>query len=97
MKFLSILTLTVFLNFMALPSLATIFNWDIATTNIVISEEETTHSPLVINEKTLPTKLNVHDFVKFFEYEKEGKSFIQTDDSIHSSPHLLIFSPPPNV
>jgi hypothetical protein len=95
MKFWSILTLTVFLNFMALPSMATLFNWDIPTTNVVISEEETQHSPLVINEKTLPRKLNINDFLKFSETHLLGKSFYETDDSIHLAPDLVIFSPPP--
>lgn len=97
MKFWSIITLTVFLNFMALPSMATIFDWDLPTTNVVLSEEETQHAPLVINEKTVPKTLNVHDFIKFFESNLLVKSFIPADDSIHLSPFLSIFSPPPNA
>lgn len=97
MKFWSIITLTVFLNFMALPSLATVFNWDFPTSNVVISEEETQHSPLVINEKTIPTTLNVHDFLKFFENDLLGRSFVLIDDSVHLSPFLTIFSPPPEA
>ena len=97
MKFLSIITLAVFLNFMALPSLATLFNWDLATTNVVISEEETHHAPLVINEKSLPRTLNVHDFLKFFESDLQSRSFVLADDSIHLSPFLTIFSPPPEA
>ena len=34
--------------------MATIFNWDLPTSNVVISEEETQHAPLVINEKNIP-------------------------------------------
>ncbi len=97
MKFWSIITLTVFLNFMALPSLATVFNWDIPVSNVVISEEENQHAPLVINEKNTAKTLNVHDFLKFFETDSFGKSFILTDDFIHLSPYLAIFSPPPEV
>lgn len=97
MKLWSIITLTVFLNFMALPSIATFFNWDLPATNMVISEEESQHSPLVINEKTIPETLNVHDFLKFFEKDLSAKSFSSTDDSIHLSPFISIFSPPPEA
>lgn len=97
MKFWSIITLTVFLNFLALPSFATIFNWEIATTNVVISEEETVHAPLIVNEKNLPPTLSVHDFLKFFDSDLESKSFVLADDSIHLSPFITIFSPPPEL
>ena len=97
MKLWSIITLTVFLNFMALPTIATFFNWDLPSTNMIISEEETQHSPLVINEKTIPKTLNVHDFLKFFERDFSANSFICADHSVHLSPFLTIFSPPPEV
>ena len=97
MKFWSIITLAVFLNFMALPSLATLFNWDLPATNVVISEEETQHAPLVINEKSLPKTLNVHDFLKFFGNDLHRRSFVLIDDSVHLSPFLTIFSPPPDA
>ena len=97
MKLWSIITLTVFLNFMALPSIATFFDWDLPATNMVISEEETQHSPLVINEKTIPGTLNVHDFLKFFETDRSNRYFICADDSVHLSPFLTIFSPPPEA
>ncbi len=97
MKFWSIITLAVFLNFMALPSIATIFSWDLPTSNVIISEEETQHAPLVINEKSLPKTLNVHDFLKFFGNDLHCRSFVMIDDSVHLSPFLTIFSPPPNA
>lgn len=97
MKFWSIITLAVFLNFMALPSMATIFSWDLPTSNVIISEEETQHAPLVINEKSLPKTLNVHDFLKFFGNDLHCISFVMIDDSVHLSPFLTIFSPPPNA
>ncbi len=97
MKFWSIITLTVFLNFMALPSIAVAFNWDLPATNVVISEEETQHAPLVINEKTIPKTLNLHDFLKFFETNSLGEAFVHADESVHLSPFLTIFSPPPNI
>ncbi|MEC5157609.1 hypothetical protein [Chryseobacterium sp. MP_3.2] len=97
MKFWNIITLAVFINFMALPSIATIFDWNLPASNVIISEEETQHPPLVINEKTVPKTLNVHDFLKFFKNDLLGKSFIMADDSIHLTPFLAIFSPPPNA
>ncbi len=97
MRIWSIITLTVFLNFMALPTIATVLGWEIPVTNVVVSEEETQHGPLVIQEKTIPDTLNVHDFLKFFRKDSTKKSFVLTDDSIHLSPFLSIFSPPPEV
>lgn len=97
MKIWSIITLAVFLNFMALPSIAVAFGWDVPTTNMVISEEETQHSPLVINEKTIPDTLNVHDFLKFFLSDLQSQSYLSADDSVHLSPFLTIFSPPPEA
>jgi hypothetical protein len=41
MKYWSIITLTIFLNFTALPGLAAMFGWELPRTNVVISEEET--------------------------------------------------------
>lgn len=97
MKLWSIITLTVFFNFMALPSIATILDWDLPSVNVVISEEETHSSPLSVFEKTIPKTLNVHDFLKFFENDLQRKSFVMTDDAIHLSPFLTIFSPPPEI
>ena len=97
MKIWSIITLTVFLNFMALPSIAVALGWDLPATNVVISEEESQHSPLVINEKTVPDTLNVHDFIKFFQADLNSQSFLCADDSVHLSPFLTIFSPPPEA
>lgn len=97
MKLLSLLLLSVFLNFMALPILAPVFHWDTTTSKLVLSEEETHPSPFIINEKTLPKKLDVHDFLIFFESDLDGQNFCETDDAIHLSPLLTIFSPPPNV
>lgn len=97
MKLWSIITLTIFFNFMALPSVATLFEWELPSINMVISEEESQHSPLVINEKTIPQTLNVHDFLKFFKGDLLAKSFNPKDESIHLSPLLAIFSPPPNA
>lgn len=80
---------------MALPSIATFFSWDLPTTNVVLSEEETSHSPLVISEKSLPDVLNVHDFLKFLDFTKIQRSISAVDHSIHLSIFLSIFSPPP--
>ncbi|TXF76219.1 hypothetical protein [Chryseobacterium sp.] len=97
MKLWSIITLTVFLNFMALPSIASIFDWELPSMNMVISEEET-HSPSAsLFEKTVPKTMNVHDFLKFFEENSTKRTFVQADDSVHLSPFLTIFSPPPEA
>ena len=96
MKLGSLISLLIFLNFTALPTIATIFSWELNTKNIAISEEETLHSPLVINEKSLPKILNIHDFLKFSNFKEEKISHSLTDNSIHLSIFLTIFSPPPD-
>lgn len=97
-NFWNIIVLLIFINFMALPSLATIFDFDIPQTNVVLSEEETHSSSVsIVYEKTIPKTMNVHDFIKFFETTSDQKAFVLTDDSIHISPYLLIFSPPPEA
>lgn len=97
MRLWSILTLLVFLNFTALPGVATLLGWKIPTTNIVLNEEESHTSVVVIYEKTLPKVVNVHDFFKFFQSDIESGNFILKNDSIHLSPYLTIFSPPPEA
>lgn len=99
MKFWSTITLMFFINFLALPSIAKIVDWDIAQTNVIVSEEETHSSStsIVVYEKALPKVLNVHDFLKFFESDFQGKKFQLTNDDFHSGPLLTLFSPPPEA
>ncbi|MEN2436426.1 hypothetical protein AAH994_13500 [Weeksellaceae bacterium A-14] len=97
MKFWSIATLMVFLNFTALPGIAAVFGWDLPQTNVVISEEEQHSSPITVFEKALPKTLNVHDFLKFFETASPQQTFVLKDDGAHLSPLLTIFSPPPEA
>jgi len=99
MKFWSIITLLIFLNFTALPGMAAVFGWDLQRTNVIINEEEPHSHPtsLIVYEKTLPKTLDVFDYLKFFEPAIQGKSFVLIDDSFHLSPLLTIFSPPPEA
>lgn len=100
MKLWSIITLMVFFNFTALPSIAAIADWKIMRTNVIVNEEEThSHysSLFSVYEKTLPKTLDVYDFLKFFEPDLEGSSFTLIDDDFHLSPLLRIFSPPPEA
>ncbi|ASK31529.1 hypothetical protein CEY12_16035 [Chryseobacterium sp. T16E-39] len=99
MKFWSIIVLTVFLNFTALPSIAVIAGWDLLRTNIILNEEEPHSHPtsFTVYEKTLPKTLDVFDYLKFFEPSLEDKSFVLIDDSFHLSPLLSVFSPPPEA
>ena len=97
-KFWNILVLAIFINFMALPSIATLLDIEMTQTNMVVSEEENHSSgSFVVFEKTIPRMLNVHDFIKFFESSNREKVFLITDDSIHLTPYLSIFSPPPEA
>lgn len=95
-NFRSIIVLLVFVNFMALPSIAVVFGFDLPQTNIVVAEEEN-HNSVTIFEKTIPKTLNVHDFIKFFEADSRNKEFISHNDTFRISPYLNIFSPPPEA
>lgn len=100
MKFWSIITLMIVLNFTALPSIAAVADWDIMTTNVIVNEEEThSHysSLFSVYEKTLPKTLDVYDYLKFFEPDIEGRFFALINDDFHLSPLLSIFSPPPEA
>lgn len=97
MKFGVFFTLFVFLNFMALPSLAVIFDWDLASTNVIISEEEIKHLPLGVGEKSIPNTVSVHDFIKFFQSDLLAKKYLLEEEPSYTPPHLTIFNPPPEV
>lgn len=99
MKFWSIIVLTFFLNFTALPSIAAVMGWNIQRTNIIINEEEphSHSSSLIVYEKTIPKPLDVFDYLKFSEPTPQAVSFVLVDDSFHLSPLLSIFSPPPEA
>jgi len=100
MKFWSIFTLMIVLNFTALPSIAAVADWDLIKTNVIVNEEEThSHysSLFSVYEKTLPKTLDVYDYLKFFEPTIEGSSFTLIDDDFHRCPLLSLFSPPPEA
>lgn len=99
MKYWSIITLTIFLNFTVLPGIAAMFGWELPRTNVVINEEETQHSntTFVIYEKTIPKTLNIHDFLKFFEPDTHKKISDNWESLLYLSPSLSNFSPPPEA
>lgn len=97
MKFWSILTLFVFINFTALPTVAALLDWDLQQTTFMANEEENHSSNLSITEKTLPETLDVHKFIKFFQSDISQKDFVTTNESLFIPPHISIISPPPEV
>lgn len=98
MKYWSIITLTIFLNFTALPGLAAMFGWELPRTNVVISEEETHSSnTIVIYEKTIPKTMDIHDFLKFYEADTHRKIMVNWESTLYFPPSLSIFSPPPEA
>lgn len=98
MKYLSILVLLIFVNFTALPGLAVVFDWELPTLNISnISEEEVKNNLANYNEKVPPKPYNFKDFFGAFYKDKESAMFAHQNDSIHLSPYISIFSPPPEA
>lgn len=99
MKYWSIITLLIFFNFTALPGVAVVFGWDLSSrTNVVMSEEEPhSNNTFTLYEKTIPKTLDIHDFLKFCEVVPQNKIAIIWETSAYYSPHLSIFSPPPEA
>lgn len=97
MKFWTVITLMVFLNFTALPGISSIFGWDLSQTNIIVNEEETHTQTITIYEKTLPKTLNVHEFIKFFATDSHPQSNSTYNEGLSLSPDISIVSPPPEA
>ncbi len=98
MKYLSIIILTIFLNFTALPGIAAVFGWELPRTNVVVNEEEHSQSnTVIIYEKTLPKTMNIHDFVQFYEADTHNKITISWKSTLYFPPSLSTFSPPPEA
>lgn len=95
---MGILTLAIFVNFTALPSLAVIFDWDLYTLSNVIVEEEVKTNITTLNEKFPPKPYKCTDYILLkINTEAKKNKFVQRDVSIHLDPSISIFSPPPEV
>lgn len=97
MRFLSFVILIFFINFTALPSIAVMLDWELPTLSSNITEEEVKNDFASINEKLPPQSFNFYDFFTVFQTVKPYYIFVHKDDSIHLSPYISIFSPPPEV
>lgn len=98
MKIWSTLILVIFLNFNFYPGIAQFFGQEIVLTNVVLTEEETHSNTIIVYEKTIPDALRLSDYItKFFiDFNLKG-SFLSHTESIHLSPYISIFSPPPEM
>lgn len=97
MKFWSVITFIIFLNFTALPGVSAVFGWDFSQTNVIVNEEETHSQTVIVYEKTVPKTMNVHEFIKFFLTDTNQKSNLVYNDGVSLSPDLSIVSPPPEA
>lgn len=98
MKYWSIITLTIFLNFTALPGIASVFGWELPRTNVVINEEEQhSNNTIVIYEKTIPKMMDIHDFINFFKSEHHKEIAVNWESTLYYPPSLSTFSPPPET
>ncbi|WKS95135.1 hypothetical protein [Riemerella columbina] len=96
MKLRSIFVLLIFLNFMALPSIAKVMDWEIPMANITVSEEETHTAPFSFSEKILPEQMSLKALFVHLEIEKAPRVSIHTEPA-HRSPILSITTPPPEA
>lgn len=93
MKYLSIIILGIFLNFMALPSIAKLMDWDLPTMSQNLSEEEVKIKRM--SEEQLHSEpLQIQ---KIHWDESLNKAFISYNDNELIDPLLIIFSPPPEA
>ncbi|WP_407482211.1 hypothetical protein [Elizabethkingia meningoseptica] len=93
MKYLSIIILGIFLNFMALPSIAKLMDWDLPTMSQNLSEEEVKIKRM--SEEQLHSEpLQIQ---KIHWDESLNKAFVSYNDNELRDPLLIIFSPPPEA
>ncbi len=88
--------LLVFVNFIAMPTVAVVFGFELPQTNVVVAEEES-HAGSVVYEKIIPKTISIYDFLDFTEAQSRLLSIVNYDERIHLSPYLSIFSPPPEA
>ncbi len=98
MRFLNIIVLVIFINFVALPGIAAVFGWDTPMTTMIVEEEENHNSySQTIFEKTIPKTLDVLDYIQFTEPEENPSLHFLVNEATYLDPHLTIFSPPPEA
>lgn len=97
MKYWSVLVLIIFINFTALPGIAAFFDWDLPTLNTNVTEEEVKNNLANFNEKIPPKPYNFKDLLPIAINTKNNICFLLINDSVHLSPSISIFSPPPEV
>lgn len=96
MKLKCLFVLMIFINFMALPSIAKVMDWEISSINISVSEEETHSAPFSFSEKMVPEMMSLKAFFGKFEIESLQK-ITHHKEQAHLSPILSITSPPPEA
>ncbi|WP_228444851.1 hypothetical protein [Chryseobacterium echinoideorum] len=90
--------MAIFVNFIVLPSLAVMFDWNLTTLNNNIIEEEVKNNTANFNEKFPPKPYKCSDYILLKQsIENKKNKFVQRDVSTHLSPFISIFSPPPEV
>jgi len=90
--------LAIFVNFIVLPSLSVIFEWNLTTLSNDIIEEEVKTNTANFNEKFPPKPYKSSDYILVKQSIEDKKNkFEQRDISIHLNPFISIFSPPPEV
>ncbi|AKH96025.1 hypothetical protein [Elizabethkingia anophelis] len=93
MKYISIIILGIFLNFMALPSIAKLMDWDLPTMSQNLSEEEVKIKRM--SEEQLHSEpLQIQKI--HWDHDLD-KAFVLYDDNKRTDPFLMIFSPPPEA
>ncbi|AQY21711.1 hypothetical protein [Riemerella anatipestifer] len=98
MRFKSILLLMIFLNFMALPSIAKMFGEDISIVTFTISEEETQFGETIsFSEKMISEVMSLQDFSLLSSYKYASRVFISSDDAALLSPFLSVHYTPPEA
>ncbi|MDY3317159.1 hypothetical protein PG637_06585 [Riemerella anatipestifer] len=98
MRFKSILLLMIFLNFMALPSIAKVFGEDISSVTFTISEEETSSGEAsLFSEKMISEAMSLQGFSSLSSYEYISQVFVSIDDVAYLSPFLSVHYTPPEA
>lgn len=98
MKYLSVFFLVIYMSITVFPSVGKVFDLDVpeiatSTGDEKESEEASFNfTDFIPSESLLFLQNNNRKFIS-----QKAISFEETDDSIHLSPYLTIFSPPPEA
>lgn len=92
------MVLAIFINFIAAPTVAMVFGFELPQSNMMLFEEETHSNTLTVVEKAIPKTIHILDFLNLENLDSASAKKVLSDENTDlSSPHISIFAPPPEA